>query len=55
MTNTNSRKTKITGANIAFAKVAVQCYEDTFMVNQSLVLRKNIFGANRHLRQDRKR
>jgi opacity protein-like surface antigen len=33
------------------AKVAVQCSSDTFVVNQSLVLRINICGANRHLRQ----
>jgi hypothetical protein len=37
------------------AKVAVQCYTDTFVVNQSLVLRINICGENRHLRQARKR
>jgi len=33
------------------AKVAVQCSADTFVVNQSLVLRINICGENRHLRQ----
>jgi len=33
------------------AKVAVQCSADTFVVNQSLVLRINICGKNRHLRQ----
>jgi hypothetical protein len=33
------------------AKVAVQCSTDTFVVNQSLVLRINICGENRHLRQ----
>ena len=37
------------------AKVAVQCSADTFVVNQSLVLRINICGENRHLRQARKR
>ncbi|MBK7797568.1 MAG: hypothetical protein IPJ53_00500 [Saprospiraceae bacterium] len=37
------------------AKVAVQCYADTFVVNQSLVLRINIYGENRHLRQARNR
>ena len=37
------------------AKVAVQCSADTFVVNQSLVLRINICGKNRHLRQARKR
>ena len=48
----NKRKT--TG-NTGLAKVAVQCSADTFVVNQSLVLRINICGENRHLRQARKR
>ena len=33
------------------AKVAVQCSADTFVVYQSLVLRINICGENRHLRK----
>ena len=41
--------------NTGLAKVAVQCSADTFVVNQSLVLRINICGDNRHLRQARKR
>ena len=41
--------------NTGLAKVAVQCYADTFVVNQSLVLRINICGKNRHLRQARNR
>jgi len=41
--------------NTGLAKVAVQCSEYTFVVNQSLVLRINICGDNRHLRQARKR
>ena len=41
--------------NTGLAKVAVQCSADTFEVNQSLVLRINICGENRHLRQARKR
>jgi len=41
--------------NSGLAKVAVQCSADTFVVNQSLVLRINICGENRHLRQARKR
>jgi len=41
--------------NTGLAKVAVQCSADTFVVNQSLVLRFNICGANRHLRQARNR
>jgi hypothetical protein len=34
--------------NTGLAKVAVQCSADTFVVNQSLVLRINICGENRH-------
>jgi hypothetical protein len=41
--------------NTGLAKVAVQCSADTFVVNQSFVLRINICGENRHLRQARKR
>jgi len=41
--------------NTGLAKVAVQCSADTFVVNQSLILRINICGENRHLRQARKR
>ena len=44
-----------TTANTGLAKVAVQCSADTFVVNQSLVLRINICGENRHLRQAPKR
>ncbi len=36
-------------ANTGLAKVAVQCSADTFVVNQSLVLRINICGKNRQL------
>jgi hypothetical protein len=42
-------------ANMGLAKVAVRCPADTFVVNQSLVLRINICGENRHLRQAQKR
>jgi len=38
-------------ANRRLAKVAVQCSADTFVVNQTLVLRINICAQNRHLRQ----
>ncbi|MCZ2129324.1 MAG: hypothetical protein LC109_03555 [Bacteroidia bacterium] len=38
-------------ANSGLAKVAVQYSADTFVVNQNLVLRINICGENRHLRQ----
>ena len=41
--------------NTGLAKVAVQCSADTLVVNQSLVLRINICGKNRHLRQAAKR
>jgi hypothetical protein len=34
--------------NTGLAKVAVQCSADKFVVNQSLVLRINICGDNRH-------
>ena len=44
-----------TACNTGLAKVAVQCSADTFVVNQTLVLRINICGENRHLRQARKR
>ena len=44
-----------TTANTGLAKVAVQYSADTFVVKQSLVLRINICGENRHLRQARKR
>jgi hypothetical protein len=44
-----------TSDNTGLAKVAVQCSADTFVVNQSLVLRINICGENRHFRQARKR
>jgi len=46
---------KITKHNTGLAKVAVQCFADTFVVSQSLVLRINICGENRHLRQARNR
>ncbi len=42
-------------ANTGLAKVAVQYSADSFVVNQNLVLRINICGENRHLRQARKR
>ena len=41
--------------NTGLAKVAVQYSADTFVVNQTLVLRINICGENRQLRQARKR
>lgn len=47
----HEQTTRTTGYNRRLAKVAVQCSADTFVVNQSLVLRINICGKNRHLRQ----
>jgi len=44
-------KPKSPAHNRRLAKVAVQCFADTFVVNQRLVLRINICGENRHLRQ----
>ena len=38
-------------ANSTLPKVAVQYTADTFVINQSMVLRMNICGKNRHLRQ----
>jgi hypothetical protein len=46
---------KSPAANRRLAKVAVQCSADSFVVNQTLVLRINICGENRHLRQAPKR
>jgi hypothetical protein len=40
---------------MGLAKVAVQRSADTFVVKQSLVLRINICGENRHLRQAQNR
>jgi len=36
-------------ANSTYKKLAVQCSADTFVVNQTLVLRMNICGKNRQL------
>lgn len=37
--------------NKGLAKVEVQCSADTFVINQTLVLRININGENRRLQQ----
>ena len=44
-----------TAANSGLAKVAVQYSADSFVVNQTLFLRINICGENRHLHQARNR
>ena len=54
MTKCNDRKEQ-RRHNTGLAKVAVQFSADTFVVNQSLVLRINICGENSHLRQARNR
>ena len=41
--------------NTGLAKVAVQCSADSFVVYRSLILRINICGENRQLRQAAKR
>jgi len=40
---------RITSHNSTYKKLAVQCSADTFVVNQTLVLRMNICGKNRQL------
>ena len=52
---TQLRTERRAACNTGLAKVAVQCSADTFVVKQSLVLRINICGEKRHLRQARKR
>ena len=49
------RGTITTGYNTGLAKVAVQCFYDSFVSKQTLVHLINICGENRHLRQARKR
>jgi len=41
--------------NSGLAKVAIQSSASTFLVNPKVVLRINICGKNRHLRQAAKR
>ena len=48
-------KGQITFGNKGLAKVAEQSTADNFWVNQTLVLRINFCGENRHHRQARKR
>jgi len=47
--------TKTPATNSTYKKLAIQCSAETFVVNQSLVLRINICGENRHHRQARNR
>jgi len=48
---TTTERQEAQTANRRLAKVAVQFSADSFVVNQSFVLRINICGKNRHLRQ----
>jgi len=43
------RADRRTADNSTYKKLAVQCSADTFVVNQTLVLRINICGENRQL------
>lgn len=52
---TNGRQHRMPTANKGFAIAGVPCFAYSFVVNQTLVLRINICGVNRHLRQARKR
>jgi len=47
----NKQTKKTPAADSGLPIVAVQCSTDSFVVNQTLVLRINICGKNRHLRQ----
>ena len=49
------RQTRTPACNTGLAKVAVQCFYDSFVGKQTLVHLINICGENRHLRQARKR
>ena len=51
MLTTLDRKYRKTTAKSGLAKVAVPCSADSLVVKQNLVLRINICGKNRHLRQ----
>ena len=45
----NHRQKRTPAPNSTYKKLAVQCSADTFVVNQTLVLRINICGKNRQL------
>jgi len=44
-------KERTPAPNSTYKKLAVQCSADSFVVKQTFVLRINICGENRHLRQ----
>ncbi len=47
--DSQTTREKTPACNSTYKKLAVQCSADTFVVNQSLVLRINICGKNRQL------
>jgi len=47
--DSNETTERRAACNSTYKKLAVQCSGDTFVVNQSLVLRINICGGNRQL------
>jgi len=47
----NTTTERKTAYNSTYKKLAVQDSADTFVANQTLVLRINICGENRHLHQ----
>ncbi len=49
MSNKLIDKRKARTANSTYKKLAVQCSADTFVVQQTFVLRMNICGGNRQL------
>jgi len=49
LTTTKHDRQESTTGNSTYKKLAVQCSADTFVVNQTLVLRINICGENRQL------
>jgi hypothetical protein len=52
---TTLREKRKPAGNKGFAIAGVPCFADALVVNQTLVLRINICGENRHLRQARNR
>jgi hypothetical protein len=50
-----TRTTRTPACNTGLAKVAVQCFYDSFVGKQTVVHLINVCGENRHLRQARNR
>ena len=55
LTDKKRTTTETAATNTGLAKVAVQCFSDTFVVNQSLVLRTNFCAKKPAHRQAQKR